>query len=117
MTDSERRVAAIYLVGEWRDNPQYNINTVLPYVDDPDSAVRNAAIRVIGGTLFKQKQCHVDVAPFIRLLRSPRALIVIKVYLYCLQRLKRSGSQKASSSTDYASLKGISRRSSLIIMM
>lgn len=65
-----RREYAALLVGEF-DSAEEIIQTLMPYVNDPNAGVRNAVIRVIASTLQKSKLSHMDVMPFIRLLDSP----------------------------------------------
>jgi len=66
----DRRVAAAYLTGHFQ-NPQEILKTLLPYINDPNANVRNAAMRVIGQTMQKAKQMDIDVTPFLALLDSP----------------------------------------------
>lgn len=66
----ERRVAAAYLLGHFQ-NPQEILKILQPYVNDPDSNVRNAAMRVMGQTLNKAKKSDIDTTPFLAALDSP----------------------------------------------
>jgi hypothetical protein len=66
----QRRAAAAYLVGHYRD-PKEIISVLTPHVDDSDEGVRNNVIRVIGATMGKAKIRQIEVMPFLRLLDSP----------------------------------------------
>jgi hypothetical protein len=65
-----RRASAAFLIGHMHD-PHEIIMTLLPYVDDPSSAVRNNVIRVIAVTMQKAQINDVDPTPFLALLQSP----------------------------------------------
>jgi hypothetical protein len=65
-----RRASAVLLVGHFTD-PKEIINTLLPYINDEDSTVRNNSMRVIATTLVKAKRLTLDVRPFLELLNSP----------------------------------------------
>jgi hypothetical protein len=68
--NSERRVAAIYLMGYFKD-PKEIILLLTSYINDEDSGVRNAAMRVLGETMRKAKIYQINVLPFLSLLDSP----------------------------------------------
>lgn len=68
--DSERRISAIYLMGYFKD-PKEIITTLTHHINDVDSGVRNAAMRVIGGTMQKAQIYDVNILPFLSLLDSP----------------------------------------------
>jgi hypothetical protein len=68
--DFERRIAAIYMMGYFKD-PKEIISLLTYHINDVDSGVRNAAMRVIGGTMQKAKIYDVDILPFLSLLDSP----------------------------------------------
>lgn len=68
--DTERRVAAVYLLGHLRD-PNEIISLLGPYVHDQYSDVRNASMRVIGETIAKANISSFDIMPFLDLLDSP----------------------------------------------
>jgi hypothetical protein len=67
---SERRAAAVYLVGHFK-NPQEIIETLLPFVNVPNTLIRNNALRVIGETMYRSHYTDIDVRPFLKLLLSP----------------------------------------------
>jgi hypothetical protein len=71
--DSERRGAAVFLVGHLND-PHEIISLLLPYVQDKDLSVRNNSMRVIGKTMRKAKIYDIDLKPFLALLHSPSTL-------------------------------------------
>jgi hypothetical protein len=66
----QRRAAAAYLVGHYRD-PREIVSVLTPHVEDSDNGVRNNVMRVIGVTLQKAKIRQIEVMPFLRLLDSP----------------------------------------------
>lgn len=68
--DPERRAAAVFLVGHFK-NPNEIIQILLPYALDKNAGVRNNAMRVIGETMRKAKIYDIDVNPLITLLDSP----------------------------------------------
>ncbi|MFA5960567.1 MAG: HEAT repeat domain-containing protein [Tatlockia sp.] len=72
-SNSERRGAAIFLLGHLND-PHEIISLLLPYVQDHDPLVRNNSIRVIGETVRKAKIHDFDLKPFLALLHSPSTL-------------------------------------------
>jgi hypothetical protein len=65
-----RRALAAYFVGHFKD-PNDIVNTLLPYVNDPDEAVRNNVIRVLSLTTHKANITHLDPTVFVQLLDSP----------------------------------------------
>lgn len=68
--DPQRRASAAFLIGHIQD-PNEIITLLIPSVTDPESAVRNNVLRVIGTTLYKSRITHLDAKPFIALLDSP----------------------------------------------
>ncbi len=68
--DPQRRASAAFLIGHFQD-PNEIITILTPSVTDPESAVRNNVLRVIGTTLYKSRITHLDAKPFIALLDSP----------------------------------------------
>lgn len=68
--DIERRGAAIFLVGHFK-NPHEIIQLLSPYVKDKQSLIRNNAMRVIGATLLKSKITDINIEPFLAALDSP----------------------------------------------
>lgn len=66
----QRRAAAVFLVGEFH-SPKMIFDTLLPHVNDIDPIVRNNVVRVLGDTMLRSKDYHIDVRPFIHLLHSP----------------------------------------------
>lgn len=100
--DPARRAAAAFMVGEFHD-PHDIIKRLLPLIHDPDSEVRNNAIRVIGETMHYAKLYDLDVRPFIELLSSPYETDRNKSLLVLLQaatleknkkQIKQIGEQK-----------------------
>lgn len=79
---ADRRAAAAYLVGHFKD-PQEIVVSLVPAVKDRDDGVRNNALRVLSTTLAKWNAPNLDLKPFIELLDSPytsdrnKALIVL----------------------------------------
>lgn len=69
-SSSERRIAAVFLVGNLND-PQEIISLLNKYVMDSDEGVRNAVMRVIAETMRKAKIDEINVKPFLELLDSP----------------------------------------------
>lgn len=67
---SERRSAAIYLMGYLND-PHEIISLATSHVVDNNDEVRNSAMRVIGITMSKAQIYEINVLPFINLLDSP----------------------------------------------
>lgn len=68
--DHERRGAAIFLVGHFK-NPHEIIKVLTPQLDNNSSLVRNNAMRVIGATVASAKLTNIDARPFIKQLDSP----------------------------------------------
>lgn len=68
--DSERRAAAVFLIGHFRD-PHEIVRVLLPYINDTSVAVRNNTIRVLSETVRRANIMTVDVHPFLALLDSP----------------------------------------------
>ncbi|MBA2653372.1 MAG: HEAT repeat domain-containing protein [Tatlockia sp.] len=122
----ERRASAVFLVGHF-DDPKEIVSFLTKHIMDPDSVVRNAAMRVINETMNKANLHEMDVLPFLSLLDSPydtdrnKALYILsdaatieasknliiqhgKDRLISLLRLKQPNNHEAS----YALLKQIS---------
>jgi hypothetical protein len=80
--NAERRTAAAFLVGHFKD-PHEIIKVLTPSVVDKDDGVRNGAIRVIASTMSTAHIKDIDVAPFLTTLDSPyttdrnKALLVL----------------------------------------
>lgn len=68
--DPERRGAAIFLVGHFK-NPNKVIKVLTPQLDSNSIVVRNNAMRVIGATIASAKLTNIDAKPFIKQLNSP----------------------------------------------
>jgi len=68
--DPERRTAAAYLVGHFRD-PHEIVSVLEPRLDDKDDGVRNGVMRVIAETIDKAKMTDINVMPFLSMLDSP----------------------------------------------
>lgn len=68
--DPERRAAAAYLIGHFRD-PHEIILILSPHISDRHEGVRNDVMRVIGATMMKSKINDIDVMPFLDALDSP----------------------------------------------
>lgn len=68
--DPERRAAAAFLVGHFK-NPKEIISTLSKHINDKDQTVRNNVIRVIGLTMIQGHIDHINIAPFLKLLKSP----------------------------------------------
>lgn len=67
---AERRAAAVYLMGHFK-NPREIISLLSPHVNDSDAEVRNAVIGVMMATMHKAHITDINVQPFITLLSSP----------------------------------------------
>lgn len=67
--DLERREAAVFLIGHFKD-PNEIITVLTPYINDPHDSVRNNVMRTIGATLEKSA-CVMDPMPLIHMLDSP----------------------------------------------
>lgn len=92
-SNPERREAAVFLVGHFK-NPEEIINTLMPYVEDKYSGVRNNAMRVIGSTLFKSNIKDVDSHPFLRLIDSTEITDRNKALLILSHLANFEGSRK-----------------------
>jgi hypothetical protein len=68
--DQERRAAAVFLIGHWKD-PKEIITVLMPYTQDKSGDVRNNAMRVVAITMDKAKIYDVDLKPILALLESP----------------------------------------------
>ncbi len=68
--DPERRAAAAFLVGHFRD-PHEIITVLSSHVGDKNEGVRNNVMRVIAETIVKAHITQLDVAPFLDALDSP----------------------------------------------
>lgn len=68
--DPERRATAAFLIGHFK-NPEEIIFTLSKYINDPSELVRNNVIRVMSETIDKAQINHIDVKPFLNLLKSP----------------------------------------------
>ena len=68
--DATRRDAAVHLIGHFRD-PHEIIDLLSPYIQDPNNAVRNSAMRVILMTLRKTKITQINPMPYLDALASP----------------------------------------------
>ncbi len=66
----ERRSSAAFLIGHFK-NPEEIVTILSKHINDPNSKVRNNALRVIGETIHKAKLNNIDATPFARLLDSP----------------------------------------------
>ena len=66
----ERRAAAAFLVGHFKD-PHEIVIVLSPHVTDKSDAVRNNVIRVIAKTIVKAKITNLNVTPFLNALDSP----------------------------------------------
>ena len=79
---SQRRTAAIYLIGHLND-PHEIISLLTNHVTDSNDGVRNSAMRVISETMRKANLHEINVIPFLNLLDSPfdtdrnKALLVL----------------------------------------
>lgn len=70
--DPERRAAAAFLVGHFKD-PNEIVTQLSSHLDDPDSMVRNNVLRVIGTTIKKAKMTQINAKPYLNLLESTKA--------------------------------------------
>ena len=68
--DPERRAAAAFLVGHFRD-PDEIITILSTHVEDKNEGVRNNVMRVIAETIAKAHITQLDVTPFLDALDSP----------------------------------------------
>lgn len=68
--NTERRVAAAYLVGHFK-KPEEIVAILSPYANDNSDRIRNAAMRVVGETMRRANISKIDVVPFLNLLNSP----------------------------------------------
>ncbi|MBA2649510.1 MAG: HEAT repeat domain-containing protein [Legionella sp.] len=125
-SNAERRTAAAFLMGHFKD-PTKIISLLTQYVMDSDSGLRNAAMRVINETMNKAHIHEINPLPFLSLLDSPydtdrnKALLILinaanekksreliiqhgKASLISLLRLKQPNNHKDS----YTLLKKIS---------
>mgnify|MGYP002134655778 CR=1 FL=1 len=68
--DSERRAAAAFLVGHFKD-PHEIISVLEPSVKDKNEGVRNNVMRVIAETMRNAKINDINVMPFLNALDSP----------------------------------------------
>ena len=71
-SDTERRAAAVFLIGHLRSQKEI-ISLLLPYVTDKSHQVRNNAMLIIVTTMQLANIHQIDTKPFIDFLDSPYA--------------------------------------------